>query len=120
MTSTDTSGEISIDYTNGRESRKRKPIAFARHLCVSISFAVKLSSRTESIEAYDEADSERRIRLHFRLQNFDMEALNFRLAEEKNFHSEVLLFTFNPEHDIIVICSANGDVKRVLVASLTM
>jgi len=40
-----------------------------------------------------------------------MENLNFRLAEEKNFHSEVLLFAFNPEHDIIVICSANGDVK---------
>jgi len=41
----------------------------------------------------------------------EMENLNFRLAEEKNFHSEVLLFAFNPEHDIIVICSANGDVK---------
>jgi hypothetical protein len=40
-----------------------------------------------------------------------METLNFRLAEEKTFHSEVLLFTFNPEHDIIVICSANGDVS---------
>jgi hypothetical protein len=37
--------------------------------------------------------------------------LNFRLAEEKNFHSEVLLFSFNPEHDIIVVCSANGDVN---------
>ena len=49
-----------------------------------------------------------------------MEALNFRLAEEKNFHSEVLLFAFNPEHDIIVICSANGDVKRVPLASWTM
>jgi hypothetical protein len=39
-----------------------------------------------------------------------MDTLNFRLAEEKNFHSEVLLFSFNPEHDIIVVCSANGDV----------
>ena len=40
-----------------------------------------------------------------------MDLLNFRIAEEKNFHSEVLLFAFNPEHDIIVICSANGDVR---------
>jgi hypothetical protein len=39
-----------------------------------------------------------------------MDTLNFRVAEEKNLHSEVLLFSFNPEHDIIVICSANGDV----------
>ena len=39
-----------------------------------------------------------------------MDGLNFRIAEEKNFHSEVLLFSFNPEHDIIVVCSANGDV----------
>ncbi|CAF0841430.1 unnamed protein product [Adineta ricciae] len=39
-----------------------------------------------------------------------MDALNLRLAEEKNFHSEILLFSFNPEHDIIVVCSANGDV----------
>jgi hypothetical protein len=41
-----------------------------------------------------------------------MDILNFRLAEEKNFHSEVLLFSFNPEHDIIVVCSANGDVNN--------
>jgi hypothetical protein len=39
-----------------------------------------------------------------------MDTINFRLAEEKNFHSEILLFSFNPEHDIIVVCSANGDV----------
>ncbi|CAF1389918.1 unnamed protein product [Adineta steineri] len=39
-----------------------------------------------------------------------MDTLNLRLAEEKNFHSEILLFSFNPEHDIIVVCSANGDV----------
>ncbi len=42
-----------------------------------------------------------------------MDLLNFRVAEEKNFHSEVLLFSFNPEHDIIVICSANGDVCMI-------
>ena len=40
----------------------------------------------------------------------EMDGFNFRIAEEKNFHSEVLLFAFNPEHDIIVVCSANGDV----------
>ncbi len=39
-----------------------------------------------------------------------MDTLNFRVAEEKNFHSDILLFSFNPEHDIIVVCSANGDV----------
>jgi hypothetical protein len=39
-----------------------------------------------------------------------MDRLNFRLAEEKNFHTDILLFSFNPEHDIIVVCSANGDV----------
>ncbi|UJR21015.1 hypothetical protein I4U23_024115 [Adineta vaga] len=39
-----------------------------------------------------------------------MDTPSLRLAEEKNFHSEILLFSFNPEHDIIVVCSANGDV----------
>ena len=52
-----------------------------------------------------------------------MEQFNFRLAEEKNFHSEVLLFSFNPEHDIIVICLANGEVNlsvsQSIIASLS-
>jgi len=46
----------------------------------------------------------------FIFQKSTMDTLNLRLAEEKNFHSEILLFSFNPEHDIIVVCSANGDV----------
>jgi hypothetical protein len=51
-----------------------------------------------------------------------MDTINFRLAEEKNFHSEILLFTFNPEHDIIVVCSANGDVylKLVFILQITI
>nr|ACI90361.1 hypothetical protein [Philodina roseola] len=35
------------------------------------------------------------------------------IGSVKNLHSEILLFSFNPEHDIIVVCSANGDVKNL-------
>ncbi|CAF1410286.1 unnamed protein product [Didymodactylos carnosus] len=39
-----------------------------------------------------------------------MDGLSFRLADEKNLHSEITHMSWNPEHDIIVVCHANGEV----------
>ena len=75
---------------------------FSRHLFIDF-FCLKF--------IHSEICVKRRRKLYsFIFQKLIMDALNLRLAEEKNFHSEILLFSFNPEHDIIVVCSANGDV----------
>lgn len=78
---------------------------FSYAIWTSISFAF------ESIHSVESVKNKRVFILSSIVFNkLNMDTLNFRLAEEKNFHSEVLLFSFNPEHDIIVVCSANGDV----------
>lgn len=106
---------ICLQHTNeikiliNRICRNSNSVVFVRHLFEDF-FCLK------SIHSKEKRNFGRfflwQIILHLNRFNqiSTMDGLNFRIAEEKNFHSEVLLFSFNPEHDIIVVCSANGDV----------